>query len=147
MGYFFTNIRKELTQFIKDIKKWSEIEMKDEFKSEYINFEENKEITLEIKSNETKCEKYKKDKETGKQTDKKYFVYEFDVLNLADNSKGKISLFKAKVSQMYKILDEATKQDNKSLIGFTFKFKNIVTVIDGKNNYDLKIELVKPKVN
>ena len=113
--------------------------MKDEFKSEYINFEENKEITLEIKSNETKCERI------GKKNEKKYFVYEFDVLNLADNTKGKISLFKAKVTQMYKVLDEATKLDNKSLIGFTFKFKNIVTIVDGKTNYNLEISLVKTK--
>jgi hypothetical protein len=112
--------------------------LKDEFKSEYINFEDGKEITLEIKSNETKCERI------GKTSDKKYFVYEFDVFNLNDNTKGKISLFKAKVAQMYKVLDEATKQDNKSLIGFTFKFKNLVTLVDGKTNYDLKIELVTP---
>jgi hypothetical protein len=113
--------------------------MKDEFKSEYINFENGKEITLEIKSNETKCERI------GKKNEKKYFVYEFDVLNLADNTKGKISLFKAKVTQMYKIIDEVTKLDNKSLIGFSFKFKNIATIIDGKTNYDLEISLIKPK--
>ena len=115
--------------------------MKDEFKSEYINFENGKEIKIEIRSDETKIIRDKKDK------DGKYAVYEFNVIEKDTGKSGKISLFKRDVTKMYQLVDDSTGRDNTSLIGFCFSFKRTITEVDGKTNYDLSISLVKPSVD
>jgi hypothetical protein len=122
--------------------------MKDEFKSEYITFEENTEIKLQIISEETKSQKFKKDKETGElMPNKPYFVWELTVINLSNGSKGKISLFKNKVAELYKILDKATNLDNKTLINSKFSFTNKVTETNNGKVYDLIIKYLPEDIS